>query len=76
MRHRARRDLADPPLELLGEGLGVGAARRHGGRSHGVDDELDVGPRLAGALAEDYLIAERALAPVDVARIVALAHVA
>src|SRR5262249_28893366 len=39
-----------------------------------VDHQLHVGARLPRALAQDDLVADGALAPVDVARIVALAH--
>src|SRR5882672_7348521 len=39
-----------------------------------VQRELDVGAGLAGPLAQNELVEQGALAPVDVARIVALAH--
>ena len=39
-----------------------------------VDDEVDVAPRLARAFAQDELPGQGALAPVDVARVVAVAH--
>ncbi len=40
----------------------------------GIDDQLDVAPRLPRALAQDDLARKGALAPVDVAGVVALAH--
>src|SRR6185437_1054625 len=73
VRHGARRDLADAPLELLGERVAVRRPRRRG-RAHRVDAELHVRARLPRALAEDELVAERALPPVDVPRIVPVAH--
>ena len=69
VRDRARGDVANAPLELQCPSSSPASAR-----PADVEREHDVGARLARALAQDELVEQRALAPVDVARIVAFAH--
>src|SRR5690606_25256443 len=68
--HGAGGDLADPLLELGRPRL----VRPRG--ADDVEDELDVGPELLRPLPDDELVLRGALPPVDVARVVALAHLA
>jgi hypothetical protein len=64
-----RSDVADVGFEASGP-----IVRGFGTRVDVVEDEVDVATSLASAFAEDELGGEGALAPVDVAGIVAVAH--
>src|SRR5215207_5262523 len=69
MCHRTRGDVADAAFEarvpiFLGRGCGMDR----------VDPVFDIAPSFTRALAQHDLVGDRALAPVDVARVVAFTH--